>query len=86
MAVAKGVQSSPELEDTLSQKRKRHGKSKSSAGLSSTPNTDNLPNPCSDPYDADAEDSVSHQTAGFGNLRLIKVSGLHLQEQIGATP
>jgi hypothetical protein len=60
------------LEDTSSQKRKRRGKPRSSEGLSSTPNTDNLSNPCSDPYDADAEDSVSHQTASFGNRRLIR--------------
>jgi hypothetical protein len=82
MSVAKRMQSSPELKDTSSQKRRRHGKSKSSESLSSFPNTDNLSNPCSDPYDADAEDSVSHQIVSFGNRRLIKISGRDSQEQI----
>jgi hypothetical protein len=72
MSVSKCVQSSPELEDTSSQKRKRYGKSRSSEGLSSTLNTDDLSNPCSDPYDADTEDSASHQTASVGNRRLIR--------------
>jgi hypothetical protein len=58
MSVAKRAQNSPELEYTPTRKSKRYEKSKSSAGLGSTLG--------SDPYDADVEDNVGHQTASFG--------------------
>lgn len=66
MSVAKRAQNSPELEYTPTRKSKRYEKSKPSAGLGSTLNTDNLSNPGSDPYDADVEDNVGHQSASFG--------------------